>query len=621
MAQSELHKLNIDQLSYGCQEQLLLLQRNTLESVAVSNNHEEQLRQLCFAAEAMLPNSVASIMLFNDDASELIVRSAPSIPAEAIEQLNGLKPGPCSGSCGTAVFSDEAVYVENTLTDDRWKETRQFAIDFDVRACWSNPVYSNGEIIGSFALSSFVNRKPDSFQQNLLKVCAYLTSVILQREKMERSIQRLAYFDGLTQLPNRDLFNQQLEHALDKAERNNSNMALLYIDVDNFKYINDSYGHATGDKVLVSVAETLKNSIRESDCLGRLGGDEFVVLLEDIEEPIEVNQIAQKVLSEINANLNISKYNSSISVGISMYPDDAQNQADMLRNADTAMYAAKTSGKNKFHFYQPELTANIKQQVELVNELKRAIRNEEFVLHYQPIFRSSDLSIHGVEALIRWQHPEKGLLSPYHFISTAEKQGLIGDITTWVLKKACIDAKNWLDTGIDLHRISINLSVEDIQANFHQTVEKLLTETGLSPDNLQFEITETLLMEHGLGVVDELQKIRDLGIMVAIDDFGTGYSSLNQLKNLPVDKLKIDRSFIKDIPNDQDDITLTKMILSMSHHLSLSAVAEGVETEEQAEFLINHGCEYLQGYLYAKPMPEQELLALIHEKVNSVAVV
>lgn len=615
---SDLTTINPNLLSSDCQEQLLLLQRNTLESVATNNNHKEQLRQLCFAAEALLPNAVASIMLFNEDVTHLFVRCAPSIPDDTVAQLNCLQPGPFAGSCGTAVYCGSPVYVENTMTDQRWQDTRQFAIDFDIRACWSNPIYTNNKIIGSFALSSFENRKPDSFQKNLLKVCAYLTSVILQREKMEQDLQKLAYFDGLTQLPNRDLFSQQLEHALDKANRNNTKMALLYIDVDNFKYINDSFGHETGDAVLKDIAKSLKQSIRESDSLARIGGDEFVILFEDLEDPIQVSYLAKKALSEINLNSDINQFNSSISIGISIFPDDADNQTDMLRNADTAMYAAKSSGKNRFHFYEPELTRLIKEQVCMVNELKRALIEDEFVLHYQPIFRSSDLSVHGVEALIRWQHPEKGLLSPYSFIEIAEKHGLIGQITQWVLKNTCVQAKSWLDKGINLHRISINLSVEDIQNDFHEKVARLIQETGFPPSHLQFEITETMLMEHGLEVIAELEKIRDLGIMIAIDDFGTGYSSLNQLKRLPVDKLKIDRCFIKDIPEDQDDITLTKMMISMSQHLSLAVVAEGVETQSQADFLINEGCEYLQGYLYAKPMPENELIQLL-KKTNFVA--
>ncbi len=598
-------------------EQLLLLQRDTLESVAIDNNHKEQLYKLCRSAETILPNSVASIMLFDsEEANSLTVRCAPSIPEEAVEQLNGLTPGPHAGSCGNAVYCGNPVYVENTMTDDRWRDSKQFAINFNINACWSNPIRTNEKIIGSFALSSFETRKPNKFQRDLLAVCAHLTSVILQREKMEQDLQYLAYFDGLTRLPNRDLFNKQLTHAIDKASRNNSNIALLYIDVDNFKYINDSFGHATGDTVLSMIATSLKQSIRDSDCLARIGGDEFVILLEDLNDPLLAGNIAKKALDEVNSNKEISRFNTSISIGISSFPDDAHNQQDMLRNADTAMYAAKSSGKNQLHFYKPELTSSIKEQVEMVNDLKIAIEEDQFVIHYQPIFRSTDLSIHGVEALIRWQHPEKGLVPPIQFIPIAEKHGLIGKITQWVIKRAFKQVKSWLDHGIELHRISINLSVVDVQAGFHKKIEQLLKETQFPSEHLQFEITETILMEHGLAVITELEKIRKLGVMIAIDDFGTGYSSLNQIKRLPVDKLKIDRSFIQDIPNDEDDVTLTKMILSLSQHLSLSVIAEGVETEEQAELLRNEGCEYLQGYLYAKPMPANELLTLL---VNSGA--
>jgi len=611
MKQSELSKVDTDSLSFGCQEQLLILQRNTLESVAINNNYEDQLKALCYSAEAMLPNAVASIMLLNDDKTNLFVRCAPSLPAEAIKQLNGLEPGPHAGSCGTAVFCDAPVYVENTLTDSRWQDTRKFAIDFQVQACWSNPIHQNGGTIGSFALSSFSHRKPDSFQQNLLKVCAHLTSVILQRQKMEQELHYLAYFDGLTQLPNRELFNEQLEHAIDKARRGKTKLAMLYIDVDNFKYVNDSFGHTVGDTVLTHVATSLKNSIRGSDNLARIGGDEFVILIEDIKEPVQASKVSKKALIAISSTPEITQFNSSVSIGISIFPDDATSKLDMFRNADTAMYAAKASGKNRYHFYKPELTDSIKEQVQIVNELKRAIMLDEFVIHYQPIMRSHDLSIHGVEALIRWQHPEKGLLSPYHFISIAEKHGLIGQITQWMLQNTCVQTKKWFDNNIEMQRISINLSVEDIQVGFHEKIADLLELTQFPSKHLQLEITETMLMEHQVDVVTELEKIRDMEITIAIDDFGTGYSSLNQLKNLPVDKLKIDRSFIQDIPDDEDDVTLTNMILSMSQHLSLAVVAEGVETQAQADFLTSKGCEYLQGYFFAKPMPEKELLEML----------
>jgi EAL domain-containing protein (putative c-di-GMP-specific phosphodiesterase class I) len=274
------------------------------------------------------------------------------------------------------------------------------------------------------------------------------------------------------------------------------------------------------------------------------------------------------------------------------------------------MYAAKSSGKNRYHLFTGELTNLIKEQVQLINDLKRALKNEEFVLHYQPIFRANDESLHGVEALIRWAHPEKGLLSPIHFITTAEKNGLIGGITDWVLLESFRQTKAWLDKGCHFDRVSINLSAENIKLGFHEQVARLLKQTQCPSKHLQFEITETIVMEHGLGVIAELEKVRLLGITIALDDFGTGYSSLNQLKRLPVDKLKIDRSFIQDIPHDADDVTLTNMIIAMSKHLSLSVVAEGVETEEQATFLKQAGCDYLQGFLYAKPMSEVELCRL-----------
>ncbi len=598
-----------ENLSTSQQESLLYLQRDVLESVATSNEHGDNLVKLCLATEAMLPKAVASIMLFDNSHENLVVRTAPSIPDAAILQLNGLTPGPQAGSCGTAVYYKKPIYVENTATDNRWQHFGQFAIDFNICACWSNPITdSHGQVIGSFALSSFETRSPIQFQKELLKVAAYLSGIIIQREKIESELWNQIHVDPLTLLPNRTLLNQRLQHGIEISSRNRTKIALLFIDVDNFKMVNDSYGHTVGDEILIRVANAMKQAVREQDTVARTGGDEFTILLEDINDPLDASKVAQKILDSTKESSHLEDIEITLSIGTSIYPDDTQDQEELLRNADTAMYATKAAGKNSHSFYKPELTQAVQAQITLQNELRQALRNDEFVLFFQPIFNNTGQKIEGAETLIRWNHPTKGLVMPNDFIPAAEENGLINEITQWVMLHACTTAKKWLNNGIELKKLSINLSASEISLDCYKKVEMLLEQTGYPANRLELEITETMLMEQGQRAFRELEKIRELDVSIALDDFGTGYSSLHLLRRLPIDKLKIDRSFIMELPQNQDDITLTKLIISMGKSLSLQVVAEGVETEQQRHFLSEEGCDLLQGFLLSKPLPEEDFL-------------
>ena len=368
-------------------EQLLQLQRDILESVAMSNNHTENLNKLCLAAQAMLSNAVASIMLYDKSREHLIVRVAPSIPDEGIQQLNGLVPGPQAGSCGTAVFCKTPIFVENTVTDTRWEFFDQFVADFNIHACWSMPIQTPDDlIIGSFALSSFESRAPNDFQKKLLSIAANLAGIILQRENMEKKLWDMAHLDSLTSLANRTLLNQRINHAITMASRHRHKIALLFIDLDNFKHINDSYGHRIGDETLIKTANTIKKHIRKQDTLSRIGGDEFVLLLETITESVDSSKVAQAILSSLNKTPPIAGSSNTISasIGISIYPDDALSSEALLRNADTAMYEAKNAGRNGFSFYESAFTQLIREQLTLESELKSALINDEFEVFYQP---------------------------------------------------------------------------------------------------------------------------------------------------------------------------------------------------------------------------------------------
>lgn len=595
-------------------EQLLQLQRDILESVAMSNNHTENLNKLCLAAEAMLPNAVASIMLYDENREHLIVRVAPSIPEEGIRQLNGLVPGPQAGSCGTAMFCKTPIFVENTATDSRWEFFDQFVADFNIHACWSMPIQTpDNLIIGSFALSSFESRAPNDFQKKLLSIGANLSGIILQREDMEKKLWNMAHLDSLTSLANRTLLNQRINHAITIASRQRHKIALLFIDLDNFKHINDSYGHTLGDETLITTANTIKKHIRKQDTLSRIGGDEFVLLLETITDSADSSKVAQAILSSLNNTSPIagSANTISASIGISIYPDDALSSEALLRNADTAMYEAKNKGRNGFSFYESAFTKTIREQLTLESELKSALINDEFEVFYQPQFSCDNSQLVAAEALIRWHHPKRGFLAPDSFIPTAEKSNLINQMGLWVLQKTCFQGKKWLNDGLKFDRLSVNLSMRQLVTGFHHEVLNILSETGFPLDKLELEITESLLMSKGDIAISELKTLQALGISIAMDDFGMGYSSLNQIQKLPLDKLKIDRSFIDELPENKNDAALAKMILAMGKALSLKVIAEGVETEQQQAFLVDEGCDLLQGFLLGKPMPATEIERLM----------
>jgi len=602
------------QLTSEDADRLLRLQKEILELVATGQEHQFALDELCKTAEAMLPNSAASIMLYDEQHQSLIVHSAPSIPEHGILQLNGLVPGLEAGSCGTAVYKGEPQYVCDTSVDPRWRHFRQFAQDFNLCACWSVPIHSHhDEIIGSFALASFEHRDPSEFHKILLDTGASLAGIVLKRQAEEELLQHAAHYDHLTDLPNRVLFNIRLEHAIHQAKRDKTNLAILFIDLDNFKVINDTRGHEQGDQALIEVATRMRQIIREEDTLARLGGDEFVLLFEKDCSVDNLSQISEKILNclEQPIILHHQKFKLSASIGISCYPHDGRNKDTLFKNADIAMYEAKSKGRNCYDFYQSEYTQQIKERVAIERELRRALDNNEFEVYYQPIIDVKTNTIVSAEALVRWQHPEKGILGPNLFISIAEQSGLIKELGQFIARKACIDGVKIHQNGYPDLQLSVNLSVKQLAPDCHQIFSEILSETHFPADKLQIEVTESLIMEHDSLAFPELDKLRQLGLQVAMDDFGTGHSSLAQLKALPMDKLKIDRTFIKDLPDNQDDIVLCQTIIAMGHNLGYSIIAEGVETEEQKTFLYEHQCDYLQGYLFSRPVPFEEFIRLL----------
>lgn len=432
---------------------------------------------------------------------------------------------------------------------------------------------------------------------------------ITERKNHESHIEYLATHDALTGLANRTLLSDRLAQAIRQARRNSTRLALMFLDLDRFKNINDSLGHAIGDLLLKGVADRLTGLVRREDSLARLGGDEFVILLARVQDPQNVGQVAAKIIEAFNTPFQIegNQLYVSTSIGATVFPDDSEDLQSLLRNADTAMYRAKEARGNTFHFYSQEMSVRAIERSELEAALRQAIKGNEFILHYQPKVSLSSGEMIGMEALLRWNHPTLGTVYPNRFIPLAEETGLIVAIGAWVLQQACAENKNWQAAGLPPLCISVNISARQFrQPDLVDKIAATLHETGLEARYLELELTESLVMGNAGQFIEKLQALKTMGVHLSIDDFGTGYSSLVYLKRFPIDTLKIDREFIRNIATDPDDAAITSAIISLGHSMNLNVIAEGVETEAQRDYLTQHRCDQIQGYYFSKPLSRQE---------------
>ena len=435
-----------------------------------------------------------------------------------------------------------------------------------------------------------------------------------QVEITKVQLAHLAHHDVLTGLPNRLLLQDRLGQAMELAHRHGRLLAVMFMDLDRFKHINDSLGHAVGDQLLQSVAQRLVDCVRHSDTISRQGGDEFVLLLPTIKHAEDAAYCAQKMLASLALPHCIDRHvlHISVSIGISIYPGDGQDADTLIKSADTAMYYAKENGRNTYKFFEPDMNARAVQRHSIEAGLRRALERQEFVLHYQPKINLHSGAIVGVEALIRWQHPEQGLVPPGQFVPIAEDCGLILSIDRWVLREACLQAEVWRQAGLPPITIAVNTSALEFRAlDFLENIRATLEDTGLEPRYLELELTESLLMQDAESTNAMLQALSDLGVKLAIDDFGTGYSSLSYLRQFPIDTLKIDQSFVNRITSNADDATLVNAMISMGKCLKLQVIAEGVETPEQYAFLLAQQCDEGQGYYFGRPMAAEALATLL----------
>ncbi|WP_349017703.1 EAL domain-containing protein [Rhizobium sp. 32-5/1] len=495
---------------------------------------------------------------------------------------------------------------------------------YGYRSCWSTPICSyQGQVLGTFALYSYQKGLPSEEHNELISMAAHLAGIAIERRQSEERIQFMAHHDALTGLPNRLLFDARVASALQEARQNDQWVALAFLDLDNFKLINDSLGHHSGDQLLRIVADRMRTCVRRSDMIVRVGGDEFIIMLTGLPAEREVVLTRfEKIRSAIAAPMMLSGHSLQItcSMGVVCYPEHGATAVELLANADSAMYRAKEIGRNNLQLFSAEMAAKAHEKLLRHEELRDAVARQEFVLHYQPQLNLETGRMFAAESLVRWQHPERGMVSPGEFIPLAEETGLIVAIGDWVLNEACRQNKAWQDAGLPPIVISVNVSARQFrEQDWVCRVSAALRESGLEARYLELELTESLIMQDVPAAIATMHELEALGVQLAIDDFGTGYSSLSALKSFPVSRLKIDRSFVQDIPADEDDMAITGAIISLAQKLHMRVIAEGVETQAQLDFLRISGCDEIQGYFFSKPLRAEAFEGMFAAEPGSVA--
>jgi diguanylate cyclase (GGDEF)-like protein len=517
---------------------------------------------------------------------------------------------------GQAWSSREPVWVRDVTRHDDFRRTA-LAQEAGLKTGLALPILVGDEVVAVLEFFMREAHDKDARMLQLLAAVSVQLSSIVQRKRAEERLHYLAHYDDLTGLPNRVLFTDRLKQAMFEANRHARLVGVAFLDLDRFKTINDSLGHSIGDMLLKGVAERLNRCVREGDTVARLAGDEFTLVLADMAHVDHASQVARKVLDSLSRPFHIAGQElfTSASLGMTLYPFDDDSVEGLLRNADIAMYRAKDQGGNGYQFYSADMTAKAHERLSLENDMRRALEREEFFLDYQPIVALRDKTVVALEALVRWRHPQRGLISPAEFIPLAEETGLILNIGEWVLRSAVGECARLTRAGYTGMRVAVNLSAHQLHhAELTRMIQRMLTSAGARSNQLQIEITESVLMSNVDRTAATLDALSDMGIEISLDDFGTGYSSLSYLKRFPIDVLKIDRSFVRDIPTDPDDSAIASAIISMAHNLGIQVVAEGVETEEQLNFLRDHDCDTVQGYYLSRPKPAEEIARYLSAK-------
>ena len=585
-----------------------------LEMIAIGRTAPEVYDAIALMYEERHPGLRCSMLELHGN--KLLHGGAPSLPKEYCEAVHGLENGPEVGSCGTSTYTGKRVIVENIDTDPKWQKIKHVALPHGMRSCWSEPIKSSsGKVLGAFGMYYNHPATPNKDESKDLTSAARLASIVMERDQAQKQIRALAYTDELTELPSRACFYQSLEKIIKASNRHHRRFGLLYLDLDNFKNINDSLGHGAGDLLLKAIATRLKSACRDIDFVARLGGDEFCIIVDEINDTSTAH-VARRCLQKISQPLELMsrKITPSCTIGIAHYPDDGKNISSIIKAADTSLYAAKENGKNQYAFYNAELTVKAEYRFQVEQFLREAIEEQQLTLAYQPQLSVTTGEIIGIEALCRWHHPVLGHVSPIKFISTAERIGMIKPLTEWVLMTACRQAVAWKKQGFHGLSMAVNISPSHfLDKAIVPLIKHTIDATGIDPAGLELEVTESVVQtdQRNLSVFKDLKA---LGIRLAIDDFGTGYSSFASLKHLNVDRLKIDKYFVDDMTTDGTSLTLISSMIDMGNKLGYEITAEGVETSEQFLALKQLACKNVQGYLFSKPVNADEISILLNQQ-------
>ncbi len=596
----------------------------TNEAIMRAESRTQLFEMVCEAAANGGKFTSTTISLANPDSDFLDIVAVAGPTAETTRKVKvSISPARPEGRglSGAAFRSRQACISNDYLADQRASAFHAIIRGDGAKSGAAFPLLIRGQAVG---VMLFLSAEKDTFTPEFVELMQRLAdNVSFALENFDRAdektradarIEYLASHDSLTKLPNREMFNELLRCAIEAARRHQRQFAVLFIDLDRFKVINDSLGHDAGDNLLVEIANRLRHTLRSSDVVARLGGDEFVVILEETPESHDVEGIARNLLSVLSQPLQLSGHecHTTASIGIAMYPSDGADVQTLTKNADMAMYLAKEDGKNGFRFFTSAVKIQSIERLTLESALRRALERDQFELHYQPKVDMATGQITGVEALLRWTHPDLGMLSPDQFVPLAEETGLIVPIGRWVLKEACAQNMAWQRRGLLPISMAVNLSPRQfVDEHLLQDIDEALAASGMSPVLLQLEVTESMVMRNVSRAVKVLDAIQSRGIRLAIDDFGTGYSSMSLMKQFPIDTIKIDRSFVRDLPKDSEDRAIAQAIINMGKALGMTVIAEGVETTEQQAFLHNHACDEMQGFLFSKPLPPWQVADLL----------
>ncbi len=590
---------------------------NILELMVQSTPLGKILLAITECCEKEFDDIVCSILLLNHNKNQLTIGAAPSLPEFYNNAVDGLVIGEGVGSCGTAAFTGKRVIVEDIANHPYWQEAKELAAAANLGACWSEPILNQKkQVLGTFAIYHHHKAAPTKAHFKLIELFASLASIAIEREVANKLIWKQANFDSLTALPNRNMLQEHLQLAVKSAHRRKQKLAVVMLDLDHFKDVNDSLGHDIGDLLLIEAAKRIQNTIRENDNVARLGGDEFVLILSELDDFHGTERIVQALVHQLSLPFYLKDecLHSSASLGVTVFPDDAQDVDTLLSNADQAMYRAKKLGRNNYHYFTDEMRDSTLKRLQLIKDLRSAVDKQEFFLVYQSIVELNSQKITKAEVLIRWQHPTLGLVSPLDFIPIAEETGLIIPISDWIFEQVVEKITYWRTHFQADLQVSINTSPRQYQSgdgNINQWIA-LIEKSQLPSNALVFEITENLLMESHDEISSTLLAVKNAGIELAIDDFGTGYSSFSYLREFESSYVKIDKSFVQKMSQGSRDLALCEAIIVMAKKLNIKVIAEGIETAEQKQLLEKIGCDFGQGYLLSKPIIADEFEKLLH---------